>query len=613
MVSSPKSSSIDYSRLPSSTTRDQAQSTTRISSSISTDHHQASSHTESDQEEEEAEEEDHHHHHHHQAQSTSFFNQQPPITHQDPSQQEPCPTSSFIISSIILLGLFFTFFLLAPTIYRLFHSIRPSTQIQPLDPHHPQTTHSSPSAESTTHETDHRPIRPATWNDHPLDSDRTLTQTRSNGTHQFNTTLILVSLDGFRAEYLKRNLTPRMTMIKEKLGIQADYLKPQFPTLTFPNHWSMLTGLYPESHGIVANEFRDPKIDKSFSNVDPHKSWDPVWWLGEPIWAIATKHGIPTAVSMWPGPPYTSDKTRPTYWRAFEDQYKWWKKIRQLEKWLDLPMKDRPQLITLYVPEVDQIGHHYGPDDVKLNQTLQSVDQFVGSLYDSLKRRNLTEIVDVIYVGDHGMMATDDSSIVYLDQILGSDYFNQIQYQDGWPAAGLRFPAGVDTKPILDKLLEKSTSLPGFEVYTHHTMPKRWHFTNSERIAPIYVIPKPGWVISNTHEHQVVMNGTYNLRGVHGYDNEERSMRSIFIGHGPFSDRIRTRQLDSIRKGDSPRLRSRPNSNLNQASNTQLIVGNLPGFSNLEIFSLVSKLLHLDRFIDFNRLNCSIGFWDEFF
>lgn len=198
MVSSPKSSSIDYSRLPSSTTRDQAQSTTRISSSISTDHHQASSHTESDQEEEEAEEEDHHHHHHHQAQSTSFFNQQPPITHQDPSQQEPCPTSSFIISSIILLGLFFTFFLLAPTIYRLFHSIRPSTQIQPLDPHHPQTTHSSPSAESTTHETDHRPIRPATWNDHPLDSDRTLTQTRSNGTHQFNTTLILVSLDGFR-------------------------------------------------------------------------------------------------------------------------------------------------------------------------------------------------------------------------------------------------------------------------------------------------------------------------------------------------------------------------------------------------------------------------------
>jgi len=404
------------------------------------------------------------------------------------------------------------------------------------------------------------------------------------------------------SEYLERNLTPRLTTIREKHGVWAEYLEPQFPTLTFPNHWSMLTGLHPESHGIIANDFRDPKLGKSFSNVDPNKSWDPVWWGGEPIWATATKHGIRTAVSMWPGPPYTSDKTRPTYWRAFEDRYKWWKKIRQLENWLDLPVKDRPELIALYIPEVDQMGHQYGPTAAKFNQSLQSVDQFVGSLYDSLLARNLTEIVDVIFVGDHGMEATSDDRIVYLDKILGDTYFKQIQFQDGWPSAGLRFPPEVDTRPIVERLMEQSKQQPGFEVHTHETMPRRWHFTKNERIAPIYVFPKPGWVISSTHEHQVLMNGTYDVKGVHGYDNGEASMRTIFVGYGPFARAIKAKQLASIKRPPS-----------SPSHTTPIVVGKLPSFSNLEVFSLLAKLLALDLTIDLRSTNCSLGFWDAFF
>ena len=197
-------------------------------------------------------------------------------------------------------------------------------------------------------------------------------------------------------------------------------------------------------------------------------------------------------------------------------------------------------------------------------------------------------------------MATSDERIVYLDEVLGHTYFNQIQFQDGWPAAGLRFLPEVDTRPILERLIEQSKILPGFEVHTHETMPKRWHFTANERIAPIYVFPKPGWVISNTHEHKVIMNGTYNVKGVHGYDNEEETMRSIFIGYGPFANTIKANQLRSIRH--------RPSTN-----NLPLVVGKLNKFSNLEIFSLISKLLELDRYIDFNQHNCTTGFWNQYF
>ncbi|KAA1098394.1 hypothetical protein PGT21_034593 [Puccinia graminis f. sp. tritici] len=528
---------------------------------------------------------------------------------------EPFPTSTFLISSLIALGLFLLFFCLAPSISPLFprsttpHLSATTTTGPATDQSNPPTSSKKPTSKfvkpsappgSITDNTDNWANQGGGWKDSDPDAEDKIAEIGAplfNGTHRFKKTVIIVSLDGFRAEYLERDLTPRLTTIREKLGISADYLEPQFPTLTFPNHWSMLTGLYPESHGIVANDFRDSKLGKSFSNIDPHRSWDPVWWGGEPIWATATKHGIRTAISMWPGPPYTIDKTRPTYWRAFEDRYKWWKKIRQLENWLDLPVKDRPELIALYVPDVDQMGHQYGPTAEKFNQSLQSVDRFVGALYDSLQARNLSEIIDVVMVGDHGMMATSDQRIVYLDQVLGHTYFNQIQFQDGWPAAGLRFLPEVDTRPILERLIEQSKILPGFEVYTHQTMPQRWHYTANDRIAPIYVFPKPGWVISNTHEHQVVMNGTYDVKGVHGYDNEEESMRSIFIGYGPFANTIKNNQLRSIR----------------QSTTHPLVVGRLPKFSNLEIFSLISKLLELDRFIDFNQRNCSIGFWNQYF
>ncbi|MBW0538224.1 hypothetical protein O181_077939 [Austropuccinia psidii MF-1] len=515
----------------------------------------------------------------------------------------PCPTAVFLISCMLVLGLFLIFFLLAPWFGSFTKNAIP---ISSFSPSNNSTLHfikpSGPPG-SITDKTENWAAQGGNWNNLDLEADNKAIENDapfSNGTHKFKKTVLLISLDGFRADYLNRNLTPNLVSIHDSSGgIKSKFLQPQFPTLTFPNHWSILTGLYPESHGIVANDFRDPVLGKSFSSIDPHKSWDPHWWLGEPIWATAVKQGIRTAISMWPGPPYTRDKTRPTYWRAFEDHFKWWKKIQQLENWLDLPVKDRPQLIALYLPDVDQMGHHYGPDDPHLNKTIANIDRFVGSLHDVLKQRNLLDIIEVIYVSDHGMMATSDSRIVYLDEILGDQYFKQIQYQDGWPSAGLRFPDGVDTKPILDKLLEAEKNHAGFRVYTHETMPPRWHFTNSPRIAPIYVMPNLGWVISSKNEHQVVMNGTYNVKGVHGYDNEEATMRGIFVAHGPFIKSIKTQRLSKRRSLEG----------IKKMIDEE--ISTIEGFSNLEIYSLIAKLLNLEKFLAPN--NCSKGFWDQYF
>lgn len=204
-------------------------------------------------------------------------------------------------------------------------------------------------------------------------------------------------------------------------------MRPAFPTLTFPNHWTLLTGLYPSSHGIVANDFYDPAISKEFVYTEPGQSWDAEWWGGEPIWATAVKNSLRSAVLMWPGPPMLQDDTKPSLWYPFVNHFNYHKKVDRVEKWLgtsephpewkptvdqrltcppmcaDMSYSQRPHLMTVYAPEVDQAGHKSGPHSHNVDKTLRAMDKFVKDVFDAIDRRNLTEIVDVIVVSDHGM------------------------------------------------------------------------------------------------------------------------------------------------------------------------------------------------------------------
>ncbi|KAI0086990.1 Phosphodiest-domain-containing protein [Irpex rosettiformis] len=427
---------------------------------------------------------------------------------------------------------------------------------------------------------------------------------RSNGTHLFKKTALIVSIDGLRADYLDRGFTPHLLAIAKK-GLRAKSMRPIFPTLTFPNHWALMTGLYAESHGIVANNFWDPASKTEFHYNRIESCWNSSWWYGEPMWETAERAGIVSANLMWPGPPETSGGVAPTYFIPWRDRVPLEWKHDKLMEWIDLPLEQRPQLIMAYEPSLDQAGHSTGPYSALVNRTLEKVDVFAKELQESLEARNLTDIVDVVFVSDHGMTDTSHPELLYMDDILG-DGFQLIDHQDGWPSVGIRFKPETNTSYYLNVLMEAATASGGkFEVYTHDSMPDRWHFANNDRIAPIYVVPKEGYALTDHIENGSGMN-----KGNHGYDNLNPSMHAMFVAHGPFSSVVKAVEQSSHSglSGIFKRWLSRPNKGWHSTSDDTYVMDT---FQNVEIYNLMMKLVGIEAVAA--PTNGTSGFWDKYF
>ncbi|KIM54455.1 hypothetical protein SCLCIDRAFT_31067 [Scleroderma citrinum Foug A] len=455
----------------------------------------------------------------------------------------------------------------------------------------------------------------------------------SNGTHEFKRTIILVSIDGLRADYLDRGLTPHLLDIS-KQGIRATYMKPVFPSLTFPNHWALMTGLYAESHGIIANlmvrkTFWDPASETMFLYNRPESSWNSTWWLGEPMWETAERASIKTANLMWAGPPITSSGTSPTYFVPFRDKVPLQEKLDQILQWIDMDINERPQLILAYEPSVDQAGHTWGPMSKAVNESLRSVDVFAHSLHKEILARNLSDIADVIFVSDHGMVDTSVVDWVHIDDlsILGATW-EVVTHADGWPSMGLRFQDGTDQREVLKKLMRAARDeryMGKFDVFVTNAytgsyafgeeddeddlvvpMPERFHFSNNERIAPIWIVPRLGYALTTKERGEDMSIGN------HGYDNEESAMRAVFVAHGPFSSgakAIATRGV-SLQAGSShiAPVNARANANAWHSITDEAHI--MQGFPNVEIYNLVMRLLGISRLSA--QTNGTIGFWDNY-
>ncbi|KAI0696269.1 Phosphodiest-domain-containing protein [Cytidiella melzeri] len=424
---------------------------------------------------------------------------------------------------------------------------------------------------------------------------------RSNGTHLFKKTALIVSIDGLRADYLDRGYTPHLLAISKK-GLRAKSMQPIFPTLTFPNHWALMTGLYAESHGIVANNFWDPASKTEFRYNKIESCWNSSWWYGEPMWETAERAGLITANLMWPGPPETLRGATPTYFVPWKDKVplKW--KHDKLMEWIDLPLDERPQLLMAYEPSLDQAGHLTGPYSALVNHTLEQVDTFAKELQESLEARNLTDIVDVVFVSDHGMTDTSHPELLYMDDLLG-DGFQMIDHSDGWPSVGLRFKPDTNTSYYLNKLSEAAADSGGkFEVFTHDTMPERWHFAHNDRIAPIYVVPKEGYALTDHIENGSGMN-----KGNHGYDNHNPTMHAMFVAHGPFSAVVKAVEQSS-HSGIFKRWLSWPNKGWHSTSEDVYVMDT---FQNVEIYNLMIKLVGIEDFAA--PTNGTPGFWEKYF
>ncbi|RDW66947.1 phosphodiest-domain-containing protein [Coleophoma crateriformis] len=364
----------------------------------------------------------------------------------------------------------------------------------------------------------------------------------SNGTALFAPTTILISLDGFRADFLQRGITPRLnTFVKE--GVSPVYMNPSFPSVTFPNHYTLVTGLYPESHGIVGNTFWDVDLKEEFYYTNP-LAMQSKWWGGEPLWITAEMQGIRSAIHMWPGSEASPLVVKPTFLDKYNGSEALSNKVSRILGLLDRPGQEdenafvaemRPQLIAAYVPNVDSAGHLYGPNSTEMRQVISSVDTMLENLFTGLEKRNLTDIVNVVVVSDHGMASTSTDRLIQLEDIID---INKIEHTDGWPLYGLRPKDIADLQGLYDTLAAEAAVNPNFDVYLRDVnMPERYHFSKNERIAPLWIIPKTGWAIVTKSEFDVEAgkaNGLdYHPRGLHGYDHQHPLMRAIFIARGP--------------------------------------------------------------------------------
>ncbi|PSN59552.1 Phosphodiest-domain-containing protein [Corynespora cassiicola Philippines] len=365
----------------------------------------------------------------------------------------------------------------------------------------------------------------------------------SNGTSLFAPTTILISLDGFRADFLMRGLTPTLNQFIQE-GISPQYMLPSFPSVTFPNHYTMATGLYPEAHGVVGNTFWDPALEKDFYYTDPEKSLQSFWWGGEPLWVTAERQQVRAAVHMWPGSEAHISHIEPAYVDKYNGSEVLPLKVDRVLGLLDLPGSDdpaakanqpRPQLIAAYVPNVDADGHRYGPNSTEIRKTIQETDAMLGDILKGLQERNLTGIVNVVVVSDHGMATTDVSRLIQLEDLVDPE---DLERTDGWPLYGLRPKNLGDLSRLHKQIKERTKDNPNVEVYLRdEDMPERYHFSNNDRIAPLWVIPKAGWAIVTKEEFDIEeakkSGRVYKPRGLHGYDFENPLMRAIFVARGP--------------------------------------------------------------------------------
>jgi predicted AlkP superfamily pyrophosphatase or phosphodiesterase len=341
-------------------------------------------------------------------------------------------------------------------------------------------------------------------------------------------TVLLISIDGFRNDYLEKYSPPNLSLLARE-GVRARWMTPSFPSKTFPNHYAIATGLYPQNNGIVENNIYDSQSKVLFNMDNRQEVRDGRWWLGEPIWVTAEKQGQRAATYFFPGSEAEIAGRRPTFWKTYDGKVPNNKRVDTVLSWLDLPVNQRPTFLTLYFSDVDSAGHDFSPDATETQQAVLKVDREIGRLIAGLKARDIFTKVNLIIVSDHGMTAIDNRHSILLDKLFDTQRAERIIWTS--EIVGI-FPKEGQEATIYDAL--KAALPPQAKVYRRAEVPARYHYSNSPRIPPLLVLPAEGWIVTNEKRFaEMQQKGRMNhLRGGHGYDNQLPSMRAIFIAHG---------------------------------------------------------------------------------
>lgn len=334
--------------------------------------------------------------------------------------------------------------------------------------------------------------------------------------------LILVSIDGFRADYLGRGDTPVLDRLAGE-GVRAEGLRPSFPSLTFPNHYTLVTGLRPDRHGMVDNVMRDarrPGVTYSMSNRS--ETNDRFWWDGaEPVWVTAERAGLRTATLFWPGSESDIRGVRPGTWLTFDKSMPAEVRVTRLLEWMGRPVPGRPDFATLYFDDVDTAGHQHGPDAAETQAAIGKVDRAIGALVEGLQRLGVQ--ANLVIVSDHGMRATSPDRVIELETLVPAGSFDLVTQGS---AAG--FAAAPEREIEVRKAL--GADHPHADCWARDKIPARLRYGANPRVPPFVCLAEPGWLILSraTLARRPVQAG-----GAHGYDPMDPDMAGLFVANGP--------------------------------------------------------------------------------
>ncbi len=350
-------------------------------------------------------------------------------------------------------------------------------------------------------------------------SDNIETNQNNSNENDDKNYVILLSLDGFRYDYIDKFNTKNIKNIAKK-GVRVKRLNPSNPTKTFPNHYTIVTGLYPDNHGLIGNSFYDKKLGK-YSMGDRNSVENGKFYGGEPIWNTAKKAGLKTASYFWVGSESKINGMQPDFWKPYKHNTPFKERINTVIDWLKLPKNKRPRLITLYYHQPDYEGHKTGTNSQELQNQIKYVDEQVAILYNKLMQLSIAKNINLIIVSDHGMKELDGTKNIYLEDYI-SIKDDIIGIYGGNPCYTIRAKKGKT-----DKVYNKLKNVKHLDVFKRGQAPKELHLANHHHTGDMMVIAKSPYGL-----YPVNKNFIPKKFGVHGYLNTTEEMGAIFVGVG---------------------------------------------------------------------------------
>jgi alkaline phosphatase D len=356
---------------------------------------------------------------------------------------------------------------------------------------------------------------------------------RKDSRKPFKNYVLLVSLDGFRWDYSKIYNTPNLNKLA-KDGVKAERMYASFPTVTFPNHYSIATGLYPDHHGLINNSFPAPDLGLFYRMGDRVAVENPAFYGGEPIWVTAEKQGVRSASFFWVGSEAPVGGMHPTYWKKYDESVTFEARIDTVIKWLAYPPEKRPELVTLYFNEPDESGHTFGPVSTQTRKTVERIDSLMGVLRAKLSALPYAKKINLIIVSDHGMEAISAQRYINIKTLVPNRMIASIS--GGNPVYLINPAEGKK-----DSVLYLLNSSKGLKAWSKSQLPPKWHYGTNPRIPEIVVVADSSWSIGTKPD------GSSLRGGAHGYDNSNSDMFAIFYAAGPsFKKNYKLKELNNI-------------------------------------------------------------------